>query len=170
MLTNADIQAAFKTHRARVYRWAFGLCRRHEEAADAVQEAFTRMIQARPTLRSDAETIGWLRRVTHRVIIDRWRAARTRNAHEQRAICHHTLQAPDAEADLAAIRSVMLELSPQQVLVIIAKFYDELTFEQIADELGISTPTAKTHYLRALTAIRDQLNSAHMGGIQHAVR
>ena len=169
MLTNADIQAAFEAHRARVYRWAFGLCRRHDEAADAVQETFTRMIQARPALRSEAETVGWLRRVAQRVIIDRWRAARIRGSHESNVPRFVTSDPTDLGDEIAAMRAAMLELSPQQVLVVMAKFYDEQTFEQIASELGISTPTAKTHYLRAISALRDRLKPALAGGTQHAM-
>lgn len=169
MLNNADIQAAFEAHRARVYRWAFGLCRRHEEAADAVQETFARMIQARPTLRGDAEAIAWLRRVAQRVIIDRWRAARTRSVHERRAPDPHPVPPRNDAEECHALRAALLELSPQQVAVVIAKFYDDLTFEQIADELGISTPTAKTHYIRAIAALRNQLNPAPAGGMQHAM-
>lgn len=169
MLNNADIQAVFEAHRARVYRWAFGLCRRHDEAADAVQETFARMILARPTLRSDAEAVAWLRRVAQRVIIDRWRAARTRSAHEQRATAPHSLNPRDDADECLALRAALLELSPQQVAVVIAKFYDDLTFAQIAGELGISTPTAKTHYMRAISALRNQLKPKLAGGMQHAV-
>jgi DNA-directed RNA polymerase specialized sigma24 family protein len=32
-----------------------------------------------------------------------------------------------------------------------------MTFEQIAGELDIATPTAKTHYVRALEAVRRQI-------------
>jgi RNA polymerase sigma-70 factor (ECF subfamily) len=169
MLTNADIQATFEAHRARVYRWAFGLCRKHDEAADAVQEAFTRMIQARPLLRSDRETIGWLRRVTQRVIIDRWRSAKVRKGHEMGVMPRDTARESNWSDEIEAMRSAILELSPQQVLVVIAKFYDDLTFEEIAGELGISTPTAKTHYLRAIAALRDHLKPTIAGGTHHAV-
>ena len=41
-----------------------------------------------------------------------------------------------------------------------SKCYDQMTFQQIADELGIAVPTAKTHYLRALSAVRERVRMA----------
>ena len=41
--------------------------------------------------------------------------------------------------------------------MLIAKVYDGLTFAQIAAELKLAVPTVKTHYLRALSAVRDRL-------------
>jgi DNA-directed RNA polymerase specialized sigma24 family protein len=41
--------------------------------------------------------------------------------------------------------------------VLIARTYEGLTFAEIAVELGIAVPTVKTHYLRAVSAVRDRL-------------
>jgi RNA polymerase sigma-70 factor (ECF subfamily) len=152
----ADISACFEAHRARVYRWAYGLCRRHDDAADIVQDTFSRLLETRPTFPNEAAMVAWLRRVAERIVVDRWR----RKASRPR-IAGAVQTATDAEtADdetRRAVRDALQQISPQQRLVVMAKFYDDLTFEQAAAELGISVPTAKTHYLRALAALRDRL-------------
>lgn len=152
----ADIAACFEAHRARVYRWAYGLCRRHDDAADVVQDTFARLMEARPALPNQAATVAWLRRVAERIVVDRWRRAATRPRIAERE--HAGIDAESADEETRrAVRDALQGLSPQQRLVILAKFYDEMTFEQTATELEISVPTAKTHYLRALAALRDRL-------------
>lgn len=167
MPSNADIAGYFEAHRSRVYRWAFGLCRRHEDAADVVQEAFRRMLETRPMLPTEAAVVGWLRRVTQRLVIDRWRAEGSRRERENTDhAAAGTSGFIDADAG-TALRQAMFELSDQQRLVVLCKFYDDMTFEQVGRELGISTPTAKTHYLRALAALRDRLQPAMAGADHH---
>jgi RNA polymerase sigma-70 factor (ECF subfamily) len=152
----ADITACFEAHRARVYRWAYGLCRCRDDAADIVQDTFARLIEARPTLPNQAATVAWLRRVAERIVVDRWRRAASRRRLAETPLSECDSQGTDEETR-RAVRDALQALSPQQRLVIMAKFYDDMTFEQAASEFGMSVPTAKTHYLRALAALRDRL-------------
>lgn len=152
-----DAESCFRTYGPRVYRWAYGLCRRHADAADVTQEVFTRMVRRPPPLDGEAAAIAWLRRVTDHVVIDRWRAGA---AHRTQPL------PPDASAadprgidedTSRSIREALRGLSAQQRLVVVAKVYDDLSFREIAEELDISIPTAKTHYLRAVMGLRDRL-------------
>ncbi|MFO0837652.1 MAG: RNA polymerase sigma factor [Phycisphaerae bacterium] len=158
-----DVDACFRAHRADVYRWAFGLTGSHADAADIVQETFVRLMQT-PPRQVGVGRLAWLRRVATRVSIDRWRSM----AAARRSLrVHSGLVTPEDQPErrdmLAAIHAAMETLSEQQRLVLIAKCYDGLTFEQIAAELGIATPTAKTHYLRALEAVRNKLGVREPG-------
>lgn len=158
--THMNVAECYKTHAARVYRWAHGFCGCHAEAADVVQDVFSRAVRKPPLLASGYAAIGWLRRATESVIIDRWRAAEARprlvredgaNAPADHVTDATTAMTPEARA---AIRSALLHLSEQQRLVLMAKFYEGLTFAEIAAELGVSVSTAKTHYIRALETLR----------------
>ncbi len=156
-----DVETCFRTQRARVYRWAYAMCRRHDDALDVVQEVFLRMLDRRPQLPNSAAATAWLRRVTGRVVIDRWRGESARAARE----VSHVPPASPADAvearELAdLLRAAVESLSEQQRLVLMGKCYDQMTFQQIADELGIAVPTAKTHYLRALSAVRERVRTA----------
>lgn len=152
-----DIETCFRTYGPRVYRWAYGLCRHPADAADVTQEVFARLVRRGPRFSTGAEAIAWLRRVTNHAVVDRWRATasnRTRAlpadlpAVEDRRLDEETRQ---------SVRQALLRLSDQQRLVVLARIFDGLTFRETAAELGISIPTAKTHYLRAIVALRDQL-------------
>ncbi|MBU0638207.1 MAG: sigma-70 family RNA polymerase sigma factor [Planctomycetes bacterium] len=153
-----DFDACFRQHRANVYRWAHALCGQHADALDAVQEVFLRLIRKRPALTNERATLAWLRRVTAHVVIDRWRAERSRVARERGCTASvSSTDTPEARELAARLRAALEHLSEQQRLVVMAKHYDQMTFSQIADELGIAVPTAKTHYLRALEAVRARL-------------
>jgi RNA polymerase sigma-70 factor (ECF subfamily) len=154
----SDVEAHFRAHRGRVYRWAYAMCARHEEALDVVQEVFLRMLRQPPVLPNVPATIAWLRRVTARVMIDRWRAEASRSAMRRHVeLREHTEETPETRELTEQLRAAIGGLSEQQRLVLMAKTYDRMTFAQIADELGIAVPTAKTHYLRALSAVRGRL-------------
>jgi RNA polymerase sigma-70 factor (ECF subfamily) len=155
-----DVEACFRAQRARVYRWAYAMCGRHDDAADVVQEVFLRMFRKPPQSPSKPVVIAWLRRVTARVVIDRWRSETARTTLEN-AIRPSVVSDETAETCERArrVRAALASLSERQRLVVMAKCYDQMTFQQIADELGIATTTAKTHYLRGLAAVRNQLQA-----------
>lgn len=160
-----DVQRCFEDHRARVYRWAYAMCGRHEDALDVVQEVFLRMLRKPPVLPNAPAAVGWLRRVTARIVIDRWRSAASRPATSGDVVETATTQDAAETRELAEhIRAALKTLSEQQRLVLMCKCYDSMTFQQIADEIGVAVPTAKTHYLRALSAVRDRLGVTHQSG------
>lgn len=150
-----DPESCFLAHRATVYRWAAALGADHSTCHDIVQDAFLRLLRAAPVFETGAAQTGWLRRVTTNLVVDH-RRARSRqvlgSAAEHRAAASGSKD-PDAEAAARALD----DLSEMQRLVMTCKLCDNLTFAQVADELGLAVPTVKTHYLRALSAIRDRL-------------
>ena len=155
---STDVARHFEEHRGRVYRWAYALCGRHEDALDAVQEVFLRMLKNPPQPAGPFALIGWLRRATSSVVIDRWRrfAHRTATPDEQLAD-EHAPETPESRETAEQLRRAIQSLSEQQRQVLLAKVYDRMSFSQIAEELGISPSTAKTHYLRALNMARAYL-------------
>jgi len=63
----------------------------------------------------------------------------------------------DQEALRDDIITALDRLSDVQRSVIVAKVYDDMTFAQVAEELGLAVSTVKTHYLRAVGTVRDRL-------------
>lgn len=61
------------------------------------------------------------------------------------------------EQCLSRLENKLLELSEKQRLVLIAHFVDGKTYKQIAEGLGISVNTAKTHVVRAINYLRAEL-------------
>lgn len=150
----------FERHRADVYRWALRLLGRHHDALDVVQDVFLRWTGESAGVRPESLR-AWLRAVTVNRCIDVIRSQRAAR-HREDAAERVTPAAPAREAaDLAALRgdvaAALATLTDRQRGVLVAKVHDELTFAEIAAEMEMSVPTAKTHYLRALERVRDRL-------------
>ncbi len=150
----------YELYAAQVYGWAYRFLGRHHEALDVVQDVFLKWMTQCARGTPDRPR-GWLRRVTVNRAIDVARRRREtpeadvqvadRNAGEQ-ALAGH-----DREVLREDVSTAMERLPEMQRAVLVAKVYDELTFAQVAEDLDIAVSTAKTHFLRALTAMRERL-------------
>ncbi|MBX3358043.1 MAG: sigma-70 family RNA polymerase sigma factor [Phycisphaeraceae bacterium] len=152
-----DHEACFLAHRGTVYRWATALGVDHHGALECVQETFFRLVRTNPRFPSAAAQTAWLRRVCANIAADRGRA-RTRGPRHLGAVAEPADErgGRDHEAESAVAQAVD-RLSEMQRLVLLCKVCDQMTFAQVAEELQIAVPTAKTHYIRALDAVRAQM-------------
>ena len=151
--------AAFEAYRNEVYAWAYRLLGGHHDALDVAQDVFLKWVdQCRDAPPRNPR--AWLRRVTIHRAIDYRRANTSRRAREVGSP-PSTVQVNDSLASREELRSqvayAMESLSEMQRSVLVAKVFDGLTFARISAELEIAVPTAKTHYLRAVAALRDRL-------------
>ena len=154
-----DPGTVFEQHRREVYGWAYRLLGRHHDALDAAQDVFLKWLaQSRRNLPQSPR--GWLRQVTINRAIDLLRRRRDAPRPVEAAARPPTIEPPDAieqeelRGDVAAAIEALTEA---QRSVLIAKVYDGMTFAEIAGEQELALPTVKTHYLRALSAVRDRL-------------
>lgn len=200
-MKTADSHRRFDAHREEVYGWAYRLLRNHHDALDVTQEVFIKWWRAQLKNALPENPIGWLRRVTVNQAIDAARAAaRPRrgphpfqgswtdedgaphpDAHPSPTLRERgtptaaTDRSPSGEIELReladAVADAMATLSDQQRAVLFAKVYDGCTFAQIAEQMQVSVPTVKTHYLRAIRAIGPKLIEAGVRpGDDHELR
>jgi RNA polymerase sigma-70 factor (ECF subfamily) len=162
-LKPADPVAEFDRYRHDVYAWAYRLLGHHHDALDVAQDVFLCWAQ-QAREETPAHPRSWLRRVTINRAIDLGRTTRTTQAnieeHADATIVAGALERDELRAQVAA---AMAELSEMQRAVLTAKVHDGLTFAEIATELELAVPTVKTHYLRALRALRTRLEQPSTG-------
>jgi RNA polymerase sigma factor (sigma-70 family) len=75
--------------------------------------------------------------------------------------------APDPGAALGdrdSMLRLVATLPPKQRAAIALRFYEDMSYDQIADVLGCRAVTARTHVSRALTALRGQLPALALTG------
>ena len=156
---SAERDAAFEAYRNEVYGWAYRLLGEHHDALDVAQDVFLKWIdQCRDAQPRNPR--AWLRRVTIRRAIDVQRSSTSRRAREKsaRSSTVHVETTAGSRAELREeIVDALESLSEMQRSVLVAKVFDGLTFARIAAELEIAVPTVKTHYLRAVVALRNRL-------------
>ncbi len=141
-------------HGRDIYRWAYRVLGHHEDALDVVQDVFVRWMTRMP---ADTESErAWLRRVTVNCAIDVYRSRR-RLPDAGAEAGEAPLDPDDHRALRSDIADALDSLSDMQRSVLIAKVHDGLTFACIAAEHDLAVPTVKTHYIRALAAVRTKL-------------
>ena len=127
-------------------------------AEDLVQEAFIRLHRSAHRLEDPAKAAPYLRSIVINLARDHNRRGLMSLRHQEAMI---SLAVPDVPEDLAiaddesgAIIEQMRELSPRQRDCLLLRFYLDLTEMEIADTLGISSNSVKTHCRRGMTALR----------------
>lgn len=148
----------FQQHRHAVYGWAFRVLGDHHAALDVSQDVFLKWVEQVQIVEPDNPR-AWLRRVTMNLAIDAYRRRKPTTSIAKVASKSDgvVVGASEQEELRGAVANAMAELSEQQRAVLVAKVYDGQTFAAIASELDLAIPTVKTHYLRALGAVRDRL-------------
>ena len=123
-------------------------------AEDLTQETFTAVMVAARAGRVEALTMPWAMGIARHKLVDHYR----RVEREQRRLA----RAWDSSAQLAVgavsgddggeIVEVLRRLSPEYRLVLVLKYYEELTAEQIATTIGRSLDATNSLLSRARTA------------------
>jgi len=137
------------------------------EAEDIAQETFIKMWRSLGHYRADRNFRTWLYTIARRTAIDHWRRKRAvpfadfEDESGDNVLADTLADAgplPDelavgAEQAEAAARAVA-RLPGRYQVVITLRHADDLTFEEIGQVLGKPLNTVKSHYRRALAALR----------------
>ena len=140
----------------RLYGLALWRTGNREDASDVVQETFVRLARSRETLEGIRDPRGWLLRVAHRLSVD---AARRSSRHPAESLDEHAgLLAPSCDeasaVDARRATALLARLSAAQREVVYLRHFAEMTFSEMARNLGIPTFTAASRYRLALFRLR----------------
>jgi RNA polymerase sigma-70 factor (ECF subfamily) len=145
-----------------------------EEARDVCQEAFLKAYRALDSFKSEARFSSWLYQIALNLCRDRLRRRKGRTLVSleelEGAGTALVTKRPDAQelleaGDLArAVASAIAMLPEEQREIVVLKEYQELTFAEIADVLGIPVSTVKTRLYRGLGLLRVSLERQGVRG------
>jgi RNA polymerase sigma-70 factor (ECF subfamily) len=146
-----------------VYRFAYRMLGRREEAEDVVQEALLRLARNGSAVTDGESTRRWLFVVARNLCLDRLRRhARRRETLTEDVDRLGALERNPAEAAAgreraACIAAAIAELTPELREAIILREYEAMNYEQIADVTGCPLGTIKSRIARAREALRRRL-------------
>ncbi|MDT7540953.1 MAG: polymerase sigma-70 factor, subfamily [Acidobacteriota bacterium] len=152
----------------RIFALAYGILGREEDARDATQETFIAAFRNLKGFRGDAKVSSWLHRIAVNQCITRQRRARVRGetslegAEEDGAQFVSELEASPAVSaegreQTEAVRRAVNALPPELRSVVVMKEFEDLTFQEIADTLGVPLSTVKSRLYTALKQLRLRL-------------
>ena len=173
-LTAADLTAAewaapswddvVRTHSARVYRLAYRLTGNAHDAEDLTQDVFVRVFRSLSSY-TPGTFEGWLHRITTNLFLDLMR---------RRARIRFEALADDAPERLAGrepspaqayddthwdddVQRALDALAPEFRAAVVLCDIEQLTYEEIADVLGIKLGTVRSRIHRGRTQLRAAL-------------
>jgi RNA polymerase sigma-70 factor (ECF subfamily) len=149
-----------RRHQRRAYAVARAIVLNHEDAEDAVQEAFLHAYRALDRFRPDQAFGAWLHRIVANAALDLTRRRKVREADELPETVASPFRDPAESDDLRKrLRDALSELPPRQRAVIVLHDVEGYKHAEIGKMLGIPEGTARSdlHYARA--RLRDSLGS-----------
>lgn len=149
-------------YQRRVYSLAFGILRQREDAWDVAQEAFVKAYKKLDRFEGNAAFYTWLYRITYNLSIDTLREKARRDTvdlNESRKI-EEALESdgqphehPDQMAQRKELHRVLQEamkkLSDKHRAIIVLREVEGLSYEEMAEVLGISKGTVMSRLFHA---------------------
>jgi RNA polymerase sigma-70 factor (ECF subfamily) len=142
----------------RLYATAYLVLRAQEPARDAVQEALIDAWRGLPALRDPDRFGPWL----HRLLLHRCSRHRPRADREFELGTAPLLAIQDATGEVAdrdQLERGFRRLPTDQRMVLVLRFYIDMSVDDMADVLGLSSGTVKSRTSRALSALRALLEA-----------
>jgi RNA polymerase sigma-70 factor, ECF subfamily len=161
-------------HQRRVFALAFRMLQDDEEASEITQEAFFAAWQGLPSFRGEARFPSWLYRIAYNCCLQQFELRK--REHALRTAIHAKLlregsdneqQAADAieRHDWQTIVREQLEQLPTKYrLVLILRYLQDMTYEEMAGKLIMPIGTIKTHLFRARKLLKERLLAQHLAG------
>jgi RNA polymerase sigma-70 factor (sigma-E family) len=134
---------------------AYSLCGDWHHAEDITQTALLTIYRVWPRL--ERETLdAYARKVVLRVYLNE----RRRPGHGREQLTDAVPEAghePDAREDRTLVLTALSNMAPKQQEVLVLRYLHDLSVEETAEELGLSTGTVKSQSARGLATLRKRL-------------
>jgi RNA polymerase sigma-70 factor, ECF subfamily len=153
----------FRTYYQPLCRYAYSFLQDKEEAEEVVQSAFITIWEKRTTLSIETSFKSYLYRMVRNTCLNVIKHEKVKQQHVAHELAvtevayeavTHKVQAAELET---RISEAMKTLPEQCRLVFQLSRFEELKYQEIADQLNISVKTVENHMGKALKLMREQL-------------
>lgn len=147
-----------KRYEAQIYNYGIRMTGNNHDALDLMQEVFISVFRNLANYRGDGSFRGWLFKIAHYRCIEFYRRKKPHQGLEDSPEIEST--EPSLEQMLAKSQhnhqlvEAMQRLPMSQKAVVELKFFGQFTFDEIAEQLGISSNTAKSQLYSALAKLK----------------
>ncbi len=138
-----------------------------DESSDATQEVFIKLHDSLKKFRGDANLYTYIYRIATNVAISYLRKRKVRSVVRLDEVVTNMLSGgnePQRESDQEELRKLVADavaaLPAQQKQVFVLRFYEELSYEEIAQVMHRSMGAMKANYFHAMKKIGEYLKNA----------
>lgn len=157
-----DFEAWVAARGAALQRFAYLVTGSASDAPDLVQDALVRAYPRWASLAREGTAEAYVRRSIVNGSISRWRKTRRLvSVAEPGSVSHEVVVDPaEALADAEQAWRFCAELPATQRAAVVLRFYEDLSFAQIAVILDCAESTARSHVHRAVASLRARLTES----------
>jgi RNA polymerase sigma factor (sigma-70 family) len=150
-LDAVSFEAIFEESRSRVVHTAFLIVGSLAVAEEIGQEGFLRLLAHFDEVENPG---GFLRTTVVRLCLTWKRRAAT----ERSLLARTESPAPTGEPEIDSTWDALAALRPERRAAIVLRFYEDLSYDEIAMAMGCRTATARTRVHRGLADLRKDLD------------
>ena len=154
---NGDVDAFEKLY-YRYRDWAYRLARRftndHETALDVIQDTFAYLLRKLPTLELTASMTTFLYPVVKHICLNIKRKNRVSSV-ETEYFAEIAAPKEDDMNSRGELAQVLSGLDDECREILLMRFVDDMSFEEISRVLGLSLSTVKSRLYRSLEKLRE---------------
>jgi RNA polymerase sigma-70 factor (sigma-E family) len=157
-LEDAEFRGFVTSRGHALLRTAYLLTGDQQLAEDLVQTSLEKTVRHWGSIRASAAIESYVRQTMYRAQVSAWRRRRLRET-TLGSVPEPRGASGDSSEDTLEVRLVMrdalMDLSRRQRTVVVLRYFDDLTEQQVADALGISVGTVKSQAHKALARLRE---------------
>jgi RNA polymerase sigma factor (sigma-70 family) len=145
------LEHLFQSYYNRLFRMSLKLHPDSELAKECIQEVFNDLWNYRKTLAEIDSFEAYLKTALKRRIFKELTRLRKKKAKDEASFSEQEIEVPSWEeviieqqaqnVDQEKIRSLIDQLSPRQKEIVVLKYFEEMSYAQIADRTGLQTDT-----------------------------
>jgi RNA polymerase sigma-70 factor (family 1) len=161
----AAFREIYEHYQGRIFLFAYRFTKSKDAAEEVVQEVFVKLWERREQIRVEKNFRNYILRITKNLILDGFKKAAHDKKAQQHILSHmNALRSTTAEQllqkELERLhRQAIDALSPQKKVVYLLSREEELSYDQIAEKLGISKNTVRNQVSDAIQSIREYISS-----------
>ena len=164
---NKAFDTLLKRHQDRIFNYILRIVKNEDTANDIFQETFVKAIltikQGRYT--ENGKFPAWITRIAHNLIIDSYRQEKSENVQSadvedidmlnRKELCEITIEDKIITEQITSdVKSLIQELPELQREVLTMRYYQNLSFKEIAELTGVSINTALGRMRYAILNLR----------------
>jgi RNA polymerase sigma factor (sigma-70 family) len=157
----AAFEEIIKQYSRRIYELCYRILRDEEEARDMAQEVFVRVYEKRQKFGGRSALYTWIYRIATNMCLTRLKKLRIKTVPLEAVegvLEAGEVQSEPADCDLErAVRDAMKALPPKQRAVFSMRFFDKMSFKEIAQATGTTVGAAKANHHHAVRHLRSML-------------
>ena len=155
--------ALYDRYVEQIYRHVYRRMPSQADAEDITQEVFIRAWRAIPKYKKgDSLFVSWLLVIARNLITDFYRARKKNEVFEEESFPAAAEASPESEAELSfnrrELREAISKLKDTQQKVILMRFIDGFSYEEISGILGKSEGAVRVIQHRALSELKKVIN------------